>query len=142
MVQKLKLYWNKFDCSSLLLRHLYNLWLSGAETGTRLYSHRTFQYFWVGIIIIGFKIVLKIKWNSLCEVFKTVPRSIKAVFIINIAFLKLSELSLFFWKKFCCWSIVTLRCCVSLKWEGNPNMRGFMYVYNWFTFLYSRTLYK
>lgn len=84
MVQKLKLYWNKFDCSSLLLRHLYNLWVSGAETGTRLYSHRTFQYFWVGIIIICFKIVLKIKWNSLCEVFKTVPRSIKAVFINSV----------------------------------------------------------
>ena len=24
------------------------------------------------------------------------------------------------------------------EWEGNPEMRGYMYVHNWFSFLYGR----
>ena len=28
------------------------------------------------------------------------------------------------------------------RWEGNPKLRGYVYIDKWFTFLYSRTLYR
>ena len=124
VMQKLKLYWNKFDCSSLLLRRLYNLWLSQAETGTPLYSHRTFQYFWVGIIIIWFKIVLKIKWNSLCEVFKTVPRSIKvSCFINSVLIITYHFLSSYrFIENLLCYIYGKYSCKIRLTLSQRPNV--------------------